>query len=85
MAYVLIGTYVGLAALAHDFGFSVWWVVASTVLVWAGPAQVILVSALGAGATAVETALAGTLSRARLRPLGAHGFVPSSCRPISLR
>ena len=69
LAYVLIGTYVGLAALAHDFGFSVWWVVASTVLVWAGPAQVILVSALGAGATAVETALAVTLSSARLLPM----------------
>ena len=52
MAYVLIGTYIGLAALAHDFGFSLWWLAASTVLVWAGPAQVILVSALGAGAAA---------------------------------
>ena len=58
MAYVLIGTYIGIAALAHDFGFSLWWLAASTVLVWAGPAQVILVSALGAGATPVETALA---------------------------
>jgi predicted branched-subunit amino acid permease len=69
LAYVLIGTYVGLAALAHDFGFSVWWVVASTVLVWAAPAQVILVSALGAGATAFETALAVALSSARLLPM----------------
>jgi len=50
MAYVLIGTYIGIAALAHDFGFSLWWALASTVLVWAGPGQVILVSALGAGA-----------------------------------
>jgi len=24
MAYVLIGTYVGIAALAHDFGFGLW-------------------------------------------------------------
>ena len=53
MAYVLIGTYIGLAALAHDFGFSLWWLAASTVLVWAGPAQVILVSALGAGCTLI--------------------------------
>jgi len=69
MAYVLIGTYVGIAALAHDFGFSLWWVVASTVLVWAGPGQVILISALGAGATPVETALAVGVSSARLLPM----------------
>ncbi len=69
MSYVLIGTYVGLAALAHDFGFGVWWVVLSTVLVWAGPAQVILVSTLGAGASPVETALAVALSSARLLPM----------------
>ncbi len=69
LAYVVIGTYVGIAALAHDFGFSLWWVAASTALVWAGPAQVILVSALGAGATPVETALAVGLSSARLLPM----------------
>jgi predicted branched-subunit amino acid permease len=69
LAYVLIGTYVGIAALAHDFGFSLWWVVASTVLVWAGPAQLILISALGAGVTPVETALAVGLSSARLLPM----------------
>jgi predicted branched-subunit amino acid permease len=69
LAYVLIGTYVGIAALAHDFGFSLLWVVASTVVVWAGPAQVILVSALGAGAAPVETALAVGVSSARLLPM----------------
>jgi len=69
MAYVLIGTYIGIAALAHDFGFSLWWLAASTVLVWAAPAQVILVSALGAGATPVETALAVGLSSVRLLPM----------------
>jgi predicted branched-subunit amino acid permease len=69
LAYVVIGTYVGISALAHDFGFSLWWVAASTVLVWAGPAQVILVSALGAGAAPVENALAVGLSSARLLPM----------------
>jgi len=69
MAYVLIGTYIGIGALAHDFGFSLWWVMASTLLVWAGPAQVILISALGAGATSVETALAVGLSSVRLLPM----------------
>jgi predicted branched-subunit amino acid permease len=66
---VLIGTYVGIGALAHDYGFSLWWVVLSTVLIWAGPAQVILLSALGAGATPLEAALAVGLSGVRLLPM----------------
>jgi predicted branched-subunit amino acid permease len=69
MAYVVIGTYVGIAALAHDFGFSLWWLSASTLLIWAGPAQVILISALGTGASSIETALAVGLSSVRLFPL----------------
>ena len=39
-------------ALAHDFGFSLWWVTASTLLIWVAPGQVILISALGGGAGA---------------------------------
>jgi predicted branched-subunit amino acid permease len=66
---VLLGTYVGIAALAHDFGFSLAWVMASTVLVWAGPSQVVLISALGAGATLVETAIAVGLSCVRFLPM----------------
>jgi len=69
LAYVVIGTYVGIGALTHDFGFSLAWAVASTALVWAGPAQVILVSALGAGAAPFETALAVGVSSARLLPM----------------
>jgi len=66
---VLIGTYVGIGALAHDYGFSLWWVLLSTLLVWAGPAQVILLSALGAGASPLEAALAVGLSGVRLLPM----------------
>lgn len=69
LAYVVIGTYLGIAALARDFGFDLGWVVASTLLVWAAPAQVILVSALGTGGGAVETALAVGVSSARLLPM----------------
>jgi len=68
-AYVLIGTYIGIAALAHDFGFSLWWVAASTFLLWVAPGQVILISALGAGATAIETAVAVAVSSGRLLPM----------------
>jgi predicted branched-subunit amino acid permease len=66
---VLFGTYVGIGALAHDFGFSSWWLAASTVLVWAAPAQVILVSALGAGAPMAEAAIAVSLSSIRMFPM----------------
>ncbi len=66
---VLVGTYVGIGALAHDYGFSLGWVMASTVLVWAGPSQVIMISALGAGATLFETAIAVGLSCVRFLPM----------------
>jgi predicted branched-subunit amino acid permease len=66
---VLAGTYIGLGAIAHDFGFSSWWVALSTVLVWAGPAQVILVSAIGTGSAPVEAAIAVSLSGIRLFPM----------------
>jgi predicted branched-subunit amino acid permease len=66
---VLFGTYVGIGALAHDFGFSSWWLAASTVLVWAAPAQVILISALGAGAPMAEAAIAVSLSSIRMFPM----------------
>lgn len=66
---VLAGTYIGMGALAHDFGFSSLWLALSTVLVWAAPAQVILISALGAGSALIEAAIAVTLSAIRLFPM----------------
>ena len=66
---VLAGTYIGIGALAHDFGLASWWLALSTVLVWAAPAQVILISALGAGAALFEVAIAVTLSAIRLFPM----------------
>lgn len=68
-AYVLFGTYVGIGALAYDFNFSLAWVTWSTLLVWAGPAQVILISTLGGGAQLIETAVAVGLSGVRLLPM----------------
>lgn len=66
---VLMGTYIGIGALAHDFGLASWWLALSTVLVWAAPAQVILVSALGTGASLIEVAIAVSLSAIRLFPM----------------
>jgi predicted branched-subunit amino acid permease len=67
--YVLFGTFVGYGALCHDLGFSLHWGLASTVLIWAGPAQVIVVTALGSGLPAGEAAVAVTLSGIRLLPM----------------
>lgn len=66
---VLAGTYVGIGALAHDFGLSAWWLALSTLLVWAAPAQVILISGLNAGAALIEIAIAVTLTAIRLFPM----------------
>jgi predicted branched-subunit amino acid permease len=67
--YVLFGTFIGIGALGHDFGFSLTWMLLSTVLVWAAPAQVILISALGRGTGPVEAAIAVALSGVRLLPM----------------
>src|SRR3569832_2489188 len=67
-AMVMSGTYVGIGALAHDAGLSAIWLTMSTIVVWAGPTQVIMVSAIGGGATAFEIAHAVTLSAMRLLP-----------------
>ena len=69
LALVLFGTFIGIGAFAHDSGFTLGWALASTLLVWAGPAQVILISTSHAGATLLESALAVTLSAIRLLPM----------------
>jgi predicted branched-subunit amino acid permease len=66
---VTVGTFLGIGALAHDLGFSLAWAVVCTILVWAGPAQVILMTALGGGAALVEIAIAVALSAVRLLPM----------------
>src|SRR6202795_3251665 len=69
LTLVLFATYLGIGALAHDTHFSLGWVLASTALVWAGPAQIILISTLGSGATVVQAAIAVTVSAVRLFPM----------------
>src|SRR5664279_735968 len=69
LTLVLFATYLGIGALAHDTHFSLGWALASTVLVWAGPAQIILISTLGSGATVLQAAIAVTVSAIRLFPM----------------
>lgn len=66
---IMIGTYIGLGALAHGFNLTAGWMVLSTVLVWAAPAQVILISGIGTGASLFEIAIAVSLSAIRLFPM----------------
>ena len=69
LTLVLFATYLGIGALAHDTQFSLGWVLLSTCLVWAGPAQIVLISTLGSGATVVQAAIAVTVSAVRLFPM----------------
>jgi predicted branched-subunit amino acid permease len=66
---VLLGSYMSIGGLAHDLGFPIAWTVVSTLLVWAAPAQVILVTALGTGTAPFEAAIAVALSGIRLLPM----------------
>lgn len=69
LSLVLFATYLGIGALAHDSNFSMGWALAGTLFVWAGPAQIILISTLGTGGTVVQAAIAVTLSAIRLFPM----------------
>lgn len=69
LAYVLFGTFIGVGALAHDTGFSLGWALISSALIWAGPAQVILMTSLHSGATVIQAAIAVTLTAIRLMPM----------------
>src|SRR4029079_2199519 len=66
---VIGGTYVGLGALAHDFWLSIWWMTISTVGIWAGPAQLVLMSAVAGGAALIEIAIGVSLTGLRLLPM----------------
>ncbi|MBI3700319.1 MAG: AzlC family ABC transporter permease [Afipia sp.] len=69
LALVLCGTFIGVGALAHDSGYTLSWSLASTILIWAAPAQVILITTAHAGATLLESAIAVTISAIRLLPM----------------
>jgi predicted branched-subunit amino acid permease len=67
--FVITVTYIGFGALTHDYGIPLLWSMLSTVLLWAGPAQVILATALGSGTAMIEGAIAVGLSSVRLLPM----------------
>ena len=67
-ALVLLGNYTGIGALAYEFGFSPLWIVLCTLLIWAAPAQVIVITTL-ATASLLDVAIAVTLSSTRFLPM----------------
>lgn len=69
LTYTLFATYVGVGALAHDLNFSLLWALLATTLVWAAPAQMIVLTALGTGGAAIQAAAAVTLSGIRFMPM----------------
>lgn len=66
---VIVGSYVSMGAFAHDLGFSAPWFALSTVMVWAAPAQMIVMAALPTATSPIEIAIAVTLSGIRLLPM----------------
>jgi predicted branched-subunit amino acid permease len=69
LSAVLFVTYIGIGALAHAAQFSMLWAILATVLVWAGPAQIILITTLASGASIVQSAIAVTMTAVRLFPM----------------
>ena len=66
---VLMATFVGFGGLLHDVGFPIGAGLLSTLLIWALPAQVILVGGIASGAALPAVAIAVCLSGVRLMPM----------------
>ncbi|MGU3493827.1 AzlC family ABC transporter permease [Xanthobacteraceae bacterium A53D] len=66
---VLVASYIGFGGLLQGVGFPLWPGMLSTMLIWALPAQVILVGGLAAGTALPAIALAVALSSIRLLPM----------------
>jgi predicted branched-subunit amino acid permease len=69
LSLVLFVTYIGIGALSNGAQFSLFWALLATTLVWAGPAQIILITTLASGASLVQSAIAVTITAVRLFPM----------------
>jgi hypothetical protein len=66
---VLMASLIGVGGLTRDIGYPIWAGVLSTLLLWAGPAQVLLFGSLAAGASLPAIAIAVSLSSIRFFPM----------------
>jgi predicted branched-subunit amino acid permease len=67
--FSLFATFVGVGSLGYGLDFPLWAVLLSTILINAGPAQVIFISQLGAGAAIPAAILAVSMSSIRFVPM----------------
>lgn len=68
-AWIVSLALMGIGPMARDVGFPFLAAVLSTLLIWAGPAQMIFFGMLSAGASLTAVAIAVTLSAIRLMPM----------------
>ncbi len=68
-AAVLFATFVGIGSLMHDSGFSLLWAQLATILIWAGPGQIIITSAMSSNEAPLLIAFAVSMSSLRLLPM----------------
>lgn len=68
-AVILAATFIGIGSVCADYGMPLLWALLGTVLIWAGPAQLILVGGLGAGGSWLAVGLTVGLSSVRLLPM----------------
>lgn len=66
---VLMASLIGVGGLTRDIGYPMLAGVLSTILVWAGPAQVLLFGSIAAGASLPAVAIAVSLSSIRFLPM----------------
>ena len=66
---VLMASLIGVGGLTSDIGYPMLAGVLSTILVWAGPAQVLLFGSIAAGASLPAVAIAVSLSSIRFLPM----------------
>lgn len=66
---VLMASLIGVGGLTRDIGYPMLAGILSTILVWAGPAQVLLFGSLAAGASLPAIAIAVSLSSIRFFPM----------------
>lgn len=62
-------TMCGIGGLVREIGYPVWAGTLSTLLIWAGPAQVLVFASIAAGASLPATAFAVLLSSSRFLPM----------------
>ncbi|WP_439574965.1 AzlC family ABC transporter permease [Phreatobacter sp.] len=68
-AVILGATFIGIGSVCADYGMPLAWAMLATLLIWAGPAHLILVGGLGSGGSWIAVGLTVWLSSVRLLPM----------------